>query len=233
MSTLGTLDRVAIEAVLFDFSGTLFRLEPDETWDGMVGLDGEPLDQVTILERMTRPVGAGARFDAAGRIAWERRDLDPAMHRTAYFEVLRQAGVPTPTLIERFYDRVLDPMSWTPYPDTGAVLKTLAAQDIPVAVVSNIAFDIRPAFAANGWDRLIAAHTLSFEVGAVKPDPRIFLAALDQLGVRPESALMVGDSAEADGGAVAAGCAFALVDPVPTADRAEGLLDVLRQYELT
>ena len=100
---------------------------------------------------------------------------------------------------------MLDPLAWTPYPDTGDVLKTLAAQGIPVAVVSNIAFDIRPAFAANGWDRLVAAHTLSFEVGAVKPDLRIFPAAVAQLGVRPESALMVGDSAEADGGAVAAG----------------------------
>ncbi|MFX0576508.1 HAD family hydrolase [Nocardia nepalensis] len=232
MRTVGTLDRVAIEAVLFDFSGTLFRLEPDEVWDDMVGPDGKPLDQAAILDRMTTPVGHGARFDAAGRTAWERRDLDPAMHRTAYLEVLRQAGVPTQALVERLYDWMLDPLAWTPYPDTGAVLKTLAAQDIPVAVVSNIAFDIRPAFAAGGWDRLVAAHTLSFEVGAVKPDPRIFLTALDRLGVRPESALMVGDSAEADGGAVAAGCGFALVDPLPTADRAEGLLDVLRRYEL-
>ncbi|WP_433192560.1 HAD family hydrolase [Nocardia sp. CA-107356] len=229
---VGTLDRVVIEAVLFDFSGTLFRLEPDETWDAMVAPDGEHLDQAAILDRITRPVGYGARFDAAGRIVWERRDLDPAMHRSAYLEVLRQAGVPTRTVIERIYDWMVDPLAWTPYPDTGAVLETLAAHDIPVAVVSNIAFDIRPAFAANGWDRLVAAHTLSFEVGAVKPDPRIFLAALDQLGVRPESALMVGDSAEADGGAAVAGCGFALVDPLPTADRAEGLLDVLREHVL-
>ncbi|MEV4124976.1 HAD-IA family hydrolase [Nocardia sp. NPDC049707] len=226
---------MAIEAVLFDFSGTLFRLEPDESWADMVGADDKPLDrsqQAAILDRMTTPVGHSAVFDAEGRLAWERRDLDPAMHRIAYHEVLRQAGVSTPELIERLYDWMLDPLAWTPYPDTGAVLKTLAAQGIPVAVVSNIAFDIRPAFAVNGWDRLVAAHTLSFEVGAVKPDPRIFLAAVDQLGVRPESALMVGDSAVADGGAVAAGCGFALVDPLPTVERAEGLLEVLRWHEL-
>ncbi|WP_433709917.1 HAD family hydrolase [Nocardia sp. CA-084685] len=226
---------MAIEAVLFDFSGTLFRLEPDETWADLVGADGKPLNrsqQDAILDRMTRPIGDGAVFDAEGQLAWERRDLDPAMHRTAYREVLRQAGLPTPALVERLYDWMLDPLVWTPYPDTGVVLKTLAAQGIPVAVVSNIAFDIRPAFAANDWDRLVAARTLSFEVGAVKPDPRIFLTAVEKLGVRPESALMVGDSAVADGGAVAAGCRFALVDPLPTDERAEGLLEVLRRHEL-
>ncbi|MEV5832375.1 HAD family hydrolase [Nocardia sp. NPDC052112] len=226
---------MAIEAVLFDFSGTLFRLEPDETWADMVGVDGKSLDrsrQAAILDRMTTPVGHGADFDAAGRLAWERRDLDPALHRAAYHEVLRQAGVPTPALVERLYDWMLDALAWTPYPDTGAVLKTLAAQGIPVAVVSNIAFDIRPAFAANGWDRLVAAYTLSFEIGAVKPDSRIFRTAVAQLGVRPESALMVGDSAVADGGAVGVGCGFALVDPLPTVARPEGLLEVLRRHEL-
>ncbi len=226
---------MAIEAVLFDFSGTLFRLESGEIWADVVGADGKPLDRsqrAEILDRITAPVGHGANFDAAGRLAWEQRDLDPAMHRTAYCEVLRQAGVPTPALVERLYDWMLDPLAWTPYPDTGAVLRTLAAQGILVAVVSNIAFDIRPAFAANGWDRLVAAHTLSFEVGAVKPDSRIFLAAVEQLGVRPEAALMVGDSTVADGGAVGVGCGFALVDPLPTVERPEGLLEVLRRYQL-
>ena len=41
---------------------------------------------------------------------------------------------------------------------------------------------------------------------------------------------MVGDSDEADGGARALGCAFALVDPLPTAERADGLLAALRSH---
>ena len=41
---------------------------------------------------------------------------------------------------------------------------------------------------------------------------------------------MVGDSEEADGGARALGCAFALVDPLPTAQRPDGLLAALRTH---
>ncbi|MEV0292358.1 HAD-IA family hydrolase [Nocardia sp. NPDC050710] len=225
---------MAIEAVLFDFSGTLFRLEPDDSWEDLVCVDGRTFDRVRqaeILARMTTPVGGSAEFDAVSRRTWERRDLDPALHRAAYAEVLRQSGLPT-AHIERLYGRLIDPLAWTPYSDTGAVLKTLSAQNIPVAVVSNIAFDIRPAFAANGWDRL-TEYTLSFEIGAMKPDARIFQHALDRLGVAAESALMVGDSAEADGGATALGCRFALVDPLPTADRPSGLLTALRDYGLS
>jgi FMN phosphatase YigB (HAD superfamily) len=43
---------------------------------------------------------------------------------------------------------------------------------------------------------------------------------------------MVGDSAEADGGATTLGCRFALVDPLPTEERPTGLIDVLRQHGL-
>ncbi len=67
------------------------------------------------------------------------------------------------------YNRVVDPASWTPYPDTVEVLRSLREHKLKTAVVSNIAFDIRPAFQTAG------AHAdefvLSFEVGAVKPDP--------------------------------------------------------------
>jgi FMN phosphatase YigB (HAD superfamily) len=68
---------------------------------------------------------------------------------------------------------------------------------------------------------------LSFEVGAVKPNPGIFQTALVRLGVEAADALMVGDSEEADGGAEAVGCRFALVDPLPTADRPDGLIRAL------
>ncbi|NNH71627.1 HAD family hydrolase [Nocardia uniformis] len=223
---------MAIEAVLFDFSGTLFRLEESEfraleLADG----NGRTFDahEVTeIMQRMTAPVGQFVRFDAEGQFAWDNRDLDPALHRRAYLEVLRASGVP-PQSAARLYERLIDADAWTPYPDTGAVLKTLHANGIAVAVVSNIAFDIRPAFAHRGWDRYVTAFTLSFEVGAMKPNPLIFRDALDRLGIASDRALMVGDSREADGGATALGCSFELVDPVPTSERPDALAAVIQR----
>jgi FMN phosphatase YigB (HAD superfamily) len=43
---------------------------------------------------------------------------------------------------------------------------------------------------------------------------------------------MVGDSEEADGGALAVGCRFALVDPVPTAQRPTGLIAAIESVGL-
>lgn len=45
--------------------------------------------------------------------------------------------------------------------------------------MSNIAFDVRPAFEAIGAAVDVDEFVLSFEVGAVKPDPAIFTAALN------------------------------------------------------
>lgn len=78
--------------------------------------------------------------------------------------------------------------------------------------------------AYHAWvNRNLAPFVLSFEVGAVKPDAAIVESALTGLGGRPECALMIGDSDEADGGARALGCRFVLVDPLPTAERTDGL----------
>ncbi|MFD7847362.1 HAD family hydrolase [Nocardia sp. NPDC059764] len=226
---------MAIDAVLFDFSGTLFRFD-DAAFHGarLTDAGGRLLDSheiAEIMRRMTAPVGQFVEFDADGQYAWENRDLDPALHRRAYLEVLEQSGVPAAQAI-RLYELMRDAGEWTPYPDTGEVLRALHGRGLRVGVVSNIAFDIRPAFADRGWLRYIDEYALSYEVGAMKPDTRIFEAALDGLGVAPDRALMVGDSLEADGGAKALGCAFALVDPLPTDDRATGLWDAICAHDL-
>ncbi|MBU3067959.1 HAD hydrolase-like protein [Nocardia sp. NEAU-G5] len=226
---------MSFQAVLFDFSGTLFRLEADESWAAdLVHADGRPFDaaeSAEVLHRMTVPVHQAATFDAHHQDAWERRDLDPAKHREVYAEVLRQSGV-DPAPAGRLYRRMVDPREWVPYPDTGKVLEALSGNGIQVAVVSNIPFDIRPAFVAHGWDRYIDVYALSFELGVVKPDPPIFEWTLDRLSVPAERALMVGDSIENDGAATVLGCAFAHVDPAPTAERRTGLLDALAAHEL-
>lgn len=227
-------EQVAIRAVLFDFSGTLFRLEQDETWlTNVTGDDGERLDfetQAELMRRMTAPVGQVAELDEEYRHAWDNRDLDPVLHRKVYLEVLKQSGVPRVDQAEALYDRLITPARWTPYPDTDAALKGCSGAGARVAVLSNIAFDIRPAFSARGWDAYVDEFVLSFEVGAIKPQRAIFQTAVERLGVPPEETLMVGDSEEADGGAKAIGCAFALVKPLPTVERPNHLLTALRSH---
>ena len=125
---------------------------------------------------------------------------------------------------------MIDPLNWTPYPDTAGVLESLHRHGIKTAVVSNIAFDVRPAFESIGAAWFVDEFVLSFEVGVVKPDPAIFETALSRLGIQGAHAVMVGDSDEADGGARAIGCGFILVDPLPTTQRHDGLRNALAGY---
>jgi HAD superfamily hydrolase (TIGR01509 family) len=182
------------------------------------------------MRRMTAPTGQVVQLTEEYQHAWDNRDLDPALHRKIYLEVLRKSGLPDAEQAKALYTRLIDPHEWIPYPDTEAALKGAAGKGLKVGVLSNIAFDIRPAFRVLGLDEYVDEFVLSFEEGAIKPDRVIFEILLDRLGVPPEHALMVGDSEEADGGARALGCAFALVDPVPTSERPGGLVTALRAH---
>ena len=215
-----------LRAVLFDFSGTLFRLDEDDSW--FAGMDGvDEAVQAELMDRLTHPTGPGVSMPDDVYQAWLQRDLKPHLHREAYLHVLQVSGL-RDEHAEALYRRVIDPASWTPYPDTVQVLDGLRADGIPTAVVSNIAWDIRRTFATAGAGP--DEYVLSFEAGVMKPDPGIFEIALDRLGVDAAETLMVGDSEENDGAAEELGCSFALVDPLPTDERPTGLLDVLREY---
>jgi HAD superfamily hydrolase (TIGR01509 family) len=223
---------IQVQAVLFDYSGTLFRLEEDDSWFEGIKIDEREVDghvQVELMRRLTAPTGRSVDMTDEQYHAWVNRDLTPHLHREAYLHVLRESGL-ADHHAQALYDRVLDTASWTPYPDTAEVLKGLHRQGIKIAVVSNIAWDIRPGFVTIGAADYVDEFVLSFEVGAIKPDAVIFQTALARLGVDAAHAVMVGDSDEADGGARAVGCGFILVDPLPTSQRTDGLASALTEY---
>lgn len=205
--------------MLFDFSGTLASCEARDDWFTGMGLDAA--QRAEVMDRLTHPTASVTHH------AWESRDLDPALHREAYLHVLQNSGLGDDHA-DQLYRRVTDPAEWAVYPDSLSVLKSLRQNGIRTAVVSNIAWDIRAVLPAAEVDE----YVLSFEVGAAKPDPRIFVEALARLGVRAEESLMIGDSEENDGAARGLGCDFALVDPLPVAERPTGLIDALRHRGL-
>lgn len=207
----------SVKAVLFDFSGTLASLEAADHW--FEGMDLDARARAEVMDRMTHPTASSAHP------SWEHRDLDPVMHQQAYLHVLGTCGLSRDDA-ESLYRRCVDPAEWRVYDDTVGVLDTLREKGIRTAVVSNIAWDIRHVLTAAGAEA--DEYVLSYEVGAAKPDQRIFTAALSRLGVDPAEALMVGDSQENDGAAGLLGCGFELVDPLPVAERPTGLVDALR-----
>jgi putative hydrolase of the HAD superfamily len=154
-----------------------------------------------------------------------------AQHRAAFTgqTVAALTGlVPDPeSAAARLYARHMQPEAWEAYPDAEGVLKELRRRGVPVAVVSNIGWDLRPVFVAHGLDVHVDSYVLSYELEVQKPDPRIFRAACGAIGVRPDEALMVGDDLAADGGAVRVGCAFHRVLPLTPAERPNALEEVL------
>jgi len=132
------------------------------------------------------------------------RDLSVEAHRRVWMDLFSRFDRLVPGLSRALYERVMDPRSWVPYADTRATLKAVRRRGLKVGVVSNVPADLRPVFEKHGLAGLVDSYTHSFEVGAEKPDPAIFLAAAKSLGVKPSETLMVGDH-EVDRGAERAG----------------------------
>ena len=97
--------------------------------------------------------------------------------------------------------------------DVAATLERIKGLGLRVAILSDIHFDIRPAFADAGLLAFVDAFVLSFERGLMKPDPAFFAECLRDLNVEAAEALMVGDRATHDGGAAELGCPVLLLPP--------------------
>ncbi|MFF5536763.1 HAD family hydrolase [Streptomyces cinerochromogenes] len=223
-------------AVLFDFSGTLFRVETTESWlRAALAETGHTLPEPELTRTARALEAAGALPGGVNPLAvpadladlWAVRDQSAELHRAAYTGLSRRVPLPDPGLYDALYDRHMSPAAWTPYPDAARVLRTLRERGVGVAVVSNIGWDLRPVFRAHGLDPYVDAYVLSYEHGVQKPDPRLFSVACEALGTDPRQALMVGDSRPADGGATALGCRVHFVDHLPVTHRPDALLPVL------
>ena len=228
---------MTIKGVLFDFSGTLFRIESTESWLRAV------LDEAELTLPDAEFTATAAALDAAGALPGGSntpvdvpahlaelvavRDVDARRHRAAYTGLARQVPLPDERLYDALYDRHMRPDAWLPYPDSVEVVSRLRERGIPVAVVSNIGWDPRPVFVEHGLDAFIDTYVLSYLHGIQKPDPRLFATACEAIGVAPRDALMVGDDRRADGGATALGCAVHFVDHLPVNARPDGLRPVL------
>jgi len=196
-------------AVLFDFGGTL------------------DADGVTWKERFHRLFeaegveAAPARFDPVFYAADDA--LVGAVPETLSLEdtVLRVAGgvaatlrPEDPTLGSRVAARFLAE-AHACFEMNAPVLDRLA-QRYRLGIVSNFYGNLPTVCDNAKVRRYFGVIVDSAQVGFLKPDPRIFLAAAEALGIEPSRAVMVGDSLARDmAGARAAGMAHVWLAPDP------------------
>jgi len=116
----------------------------------------------------------------SGKAYWQRVGADLGVELTGerIVELVREDAISWVRLNERM-------VAW---------LRELLAAGVPTGILSNMARDtwelVGPRFAE------VASLTLSFEVGAVKPEPAIYLRCLESLGVEPAEAVFVDDRRE-------------------------------------
>ena len=220
-----------LRGVLFDVGDTLVRL------DAGAG---------ALVGRAARALGVEVDPEAAAGV-WSRvlveastpeelgkgRDLSLDRHREVWTELYRRCGADelAPNLAAAVYDATVRADGWIAFPDALEVLRGLKRAGIPVGVVSDTGFDLRPVLRRTGLAPYLDTVLMSYEHGRCKPDVGVFRAACQALGVDPARVLMVGDNPHTDGGAAPAGLTTLLLPP-PT-DGARGLAHVLRLMGLS
>jgi len=128
-------------------------------------------------------------------------------------EVLTRGGADIAALgPQRLRAALLASLRFRAFPEVPDALRALRRAGHRLVVVSNWDVSLHDMLRETGLDALVDAAISSAEVGAAKPDARIFGRALALAGGRSEGALHAGDSVEHDvGGAHAAGLRAVLV----------------------
>ena len=195
------VDPVRLAAAVEAQAEILWRTGPDFAWADGIGISaGEAL--------WGSFAGPGAELASLGAFA-------PAYRQAVWSGALGRCGVTAPVrtrlattlsaafIRARLADEPLDP-------DAEGILDELGMRYL-LAIVTNGAPAIQRAkLALTDLGRHFDAIVVSGEVGKGKPDPRPIHAALAVLDVRPDEAVMVGDSLERDVAAARAAGVYAV-----------------------
>lgn len=110
--------------------------------------------------------------------------------------IVRGMGVSDPALAERIARRFLEEA--VERLQASALLLSRLSRRYRLGIVSNFYGNLSAVCAEAGLSPFLAVMVDSTCVGCVKPDPRIFQAALAGVNVKPDQAVFVGDSLPRD-----------------------------------
>jgi putative hydrolase of the HAD superfamily len=191
-----------LDAVTLDAYGTLVELA-----DPVPALDGSLRERG--VERDPQEIGQAfaAEVEYYREHAHEGRDQESlARLRLECVQVFLgalDARLPPEEFVEAFVDSIRVEL----LPGARESLRGLRRRGLAIAVVSNWDIGLRKHLSHLELGELLVIT--SAEAGAPKPEPAVFQLALEQLRVRPERSLHVGDSDADEQGARAAGLRFA------------------------
>lgn len=199
-----------VRAVLLDVLGTLLELEAPgpalrEEVERRTGID---VGEARAGEAFAAEIGYYLAHHMEGRDmeAVERlRDrCAEEIRRTLALDGFEHAAA---------REAMLAALRFRAFPDAPPVLRELKARGLRLVAASNWDASLPEGLEHTGLAPYLDGAVSSAVVGAAKPDPAVFYAALEIAGCAPEEAFHVGDSPDGDvEGARAAGVAVALLD---------------------
>jgi putative hydrolase of the HAD superfamily len=184
-------------AVLLDALGTLMTFEPPA-----------PHLRAALRERLGVDVGEdAARAAMRAEIAFYRAHLHTGRDAASLAELRRLAAeamrpaLPAPAAAADgalLVEALLGALRFRAYPDVAPALRALRARGKRLVVLSNWDASLHERLEETGLAPLVDGAVASAVLGAAKPDPAAFAAALALAGSEPAHAVHVGDTPDAD-----------------------------------
>jgi putative hydrolase of the HAD superfamily len=204
-----------VKAVFFDVGGTLIHPWPSVgAVYSEVGNQFGFLATTEVMEHAFRRTWKRLRLGGEGTLTTS----DKEWWRRLVFETLDSlnlegSGQARQAYFEALFKVFGEPEAWRVFPDVVEALDKARSRHWHVGVISNWDSRLRPLLADLGLTQRLDSITVSCEVGAEKPCPKIFRAALDAASVRADEAVHIGDSYEEDvTGAEAVGMRAVLIE---------------------
>lgn len=79
------------------------------------------------------------------------------------------------------------------FDDVIDTFKAIKEKGLKIGIISDTGLSLKATLVALGLDDYIDCYTCSKEVGVMKPEPKIYLTALDKLGLKAEECIYVDD----------------------------------------
>jgi putative hydrolase of the HAD superfamily len=207
-------------ACLLDALGTIVRLLPP--WEQLDPAVTDGVSPARIRDAFRAEMSFYAANADRGRDVASLAALREESAAVLSAGLGREVGVTTMMAAIRF----------EPYPDAAPALAALRGRGLRLVCVSNWDYELGAVLERIGLAAALDGVVTSAGVGARKPDPAIFAAALAAAGCTAGEALHVGDSDEDVAGARAAGIDVLRIDREGGAD-VSSLAEIVERMEPT
>jgi putative hydrolase of the HAD superfamily len=221
---------MALRAVLFDAGDTLFRVRGSvgEVYATAGARYGVTVAVADIEHRFREAFGCMPPLAFPGsadadlpvcEYGWWRELVTTVFHGQAFADF--------DAFFAELFEYFAHADSWELFADVVPALGALRARGLRLGIVSNFDGRLLRICEGLGIAQYFDTIVMSGRAGVAKPDPRIFAAALQRLGVDASEALHVGDSEKQDvAGAQACGLRALLLQRDGSGSRVDCVRDI-------